>query len=257
MPPIEGMETFAGCLIHARDFTGAEQVTGQRVLVVGNGPSGIDIAVASTTTAKHVSLGVRTGVMLKRHYPFGLPTHAWMMIGEWLPKTLCQWLLRFVGKQDFGDITRYGIPTSKTAITAYQGTELLNAVKSGKVHPVAAPIRFEGEVAILADGTHLPVDTVIMATGYEPVLHNYLKIRMEYNATFFEASEPCQYDVGPNGQRGFPMLDRTQHPNGREVQGYKGLYVVGVWYKGKGAMYNFNVEAEIAAQQIEKYLTSP
>jgi lysine/ornithine N-monooxygenase len=254
MPKIEGMETFGGCLMHAHDFKGAEQVAGQRVLVVGNGPSGIDIAVASTTTATHVSMGVRTGVMLKRRYPFGLPTHAWMMIGEWLPKKWCKALLRFVSKQDFGDLTRYGIPTSTTAITAYQGTELLDAVKAGKVRPVAAPIRFEMDAAILADGTRLPVDTVIMATGYEPVLHDYLKIPMEYNKTFFETTEACTYDVGPNGQRGFPMLDRSTHPNGREVLGYEGLYVVGVWYKGKGAMYNFNVEADIAAEQIAERL---
>lgn len=254
LPIIAGMSDFTGCLMHAHDFRHPRQVAGQRVIVVGNGPSGIDIAIASADTAARVSLAIRTGVTLKRRYPFGLPTHAWMMIGERLPKALCRWLMSRVSRQDYGDVARYGIPTSKSAITAYQGPELLNAVRAGRVHPVAAPVRFEPDAAILADGSRLVVDTVIMATGYAPVLHEYLKLPMQYSDTFFEAGTACQYDTGPNGQRGFPLLDRTQHPNGRQVVGYGGLYLVGVWYKGKGAMHNFNVEACIAADQIAAYL---
>jgi hypothetical protein len=77
---------------------------------------------------------------------------------------------------------------------------------------------------------------------------------MQYSDVFFEPSAPCEWQVGPNGQRGFPILDRATHANGREVLGYKGLYIVGVWYKGKGAMYNFWVEAQIARDQIRAYL---
>src|SRR5688572_25179136 len=51
MPEIRGMQDFEGTLIHAHDLRGAEQVAGQRVLVVGCGPSGVDIAVASAETA--------------------------------------------------------------------------------------------------------------------------------------------------------------------------------------------------------------
>lgn len=55
-------------------------------------------------------------------------------------------------------------------------------------------------------------------------------------------------------EEGWPLRDLTAHPNGREVKGYPGLYLVGVFYKGKGAMYNFNVEAAIAVQQIKARL---
>lgn len=249
-PPLAGIDRFSGHVLHAHDFRDPQQVAGQRVLVVGSGPSGIDIAVASAKTAAHVSLAIRSGVTLKRRYPFGLPTHLWMMIGMLLPPALCRWLLKRVGQQGYGDITRYGIPTSKTAITAYQGPELLNAVRAGTVQPVAAPLRFEPDAVVLTDETRLNVDTVVMATGYAPVLHEYLHMPMAYSDTFFEPGTLCQYEVGPNGQRGFPLLDRSQHPNGRQVLGYPGLYIVGVWYKGKGAMHNFNVEAAIAADQI-------
>lgn len=254
MPRFDGMADFRGTILHAHDFRDPAQVAGQRVLVVGVGPSGVDIAVASAEVAARVSIGIRSGLALKRRYPFGLPTHAWMMLTERLPKPLCQRIMRLVSRQDFGDLTRYGLPMNKAAITAYQGPELLNAIRAGKVHPVAAPRCFTPDAVILTDGSALAVDTVVMATGYEPVLHDYLKIPMQYSDTFFEAGTLCEYEVGPNGQRGWPLLDRTQHPNGRQALGYPGLYLVGVWYKGKGAMYNINVEAAIAAEQIEAYL---
>ena len=43
-------------------------------------------------------------------------------------------------------------------------------------------------------------------------------------------------------------------PTGRQVLGHEGLYLVGVFYKGRGAFYNMMLEAEIAAQQITEYL---
>ena len=139
-------------------------------------------------------------------------------------------------------------------MTGSAGDELLNAVKTGKVTPVSAPINFSGDTAFLADGDQIEVDTVIMATGYQPVLHQYLDIEMQFNEEPWQAQSICDWQIGPNGQRGWPLRDTSEHPNGREILGNAGLYLVGTFYKGKGAMYNFNVEAEIAAQQIKQYL---
>lgn len=252
MPQIEGMQAYSGRLLHAQDFRHPHQVTGEDVLVVGNGPSGIDIAVASSATARSVRLAMRSGVTLRRRYPYGLPHHGWMLVGGLLPKSWCARLLRWAGRADYGDVSRYGLPKPRGAgsITAYQGPELLRAVRDGSVKPVSAPVCFAGREVVLADGTRLAPDTVIMATGYEPVLHEYLDIPMQFSDVYFEPGAPCEWQVGPNGQRGFPMLDRSQHPNGRQVLGHRGLYLVGVWYKGKGAMYNMNEEARIAARQI-------
>src|SRR5664279_4510206 len=42
LPRIPGAETFAGRYLHAQDFKQPEAFAGERVLVVGNGPSGVD-----------------------------------------------------------------------------------------------------------------------------------------------------------------------------------------------------------------------
>ncbi len=259
MPDIEGMDDFSGELYHAHDFRETNQASNRRVLVVGNGPSGIDISVAVGEVATKTYIGIRSGVVMKRRYPLGITQHAWLMFAESLPKSWCRPFMKWIGSFDFGDTSRYGLnppPPGSGGMTGYAGDELLTAVKAEKVTPVAAPIKFEGNQAILADGTQLEVDTVIMATGYVPVLHQYLDIEMQYNTDPWRKQSICDWEIGPNGQRGFPLRDTSTHPNGREIAGNPGLFIVGTFYKGKGAMYNFNIEAKIAAEQIKHYLVA-
>lgn len=257
-PHIAGMERFAGTLIHAHDFCDAQQVAGMRVLVVGNGPSGIDIAVASAATAASVHIAIRSGVQLTRRYPLGLPKHLWLMLADNLPDAWCQRLLSFVNKLGYGDTSRYGlVPPLPGAggITGYMGPELLDVVKAGRVTPInGAPLQFHTQSVDFADGSTHAFDYVVLATGYHPVLHQYLDIEMQYSSDPWQPAAPCDWMIGPNGDRGWPLRDTSEHSNGRQILGYPGLYLVGVFYKGKGATYNMNVEAQIAAGQIKAYL---
>lgn len=256
MPDIAGMASFNGTIMHAHDYTHPDQIRGKRVLVVGNGPSGIDISVDAAQVADKAWIAIRTGVTFKRRYPYGLPKHVWMMLGDYLPRGWCEKLLTFVDRLGFDEQERVGLrrPQAGGSAVAYRGPELVNVVKSGKVMPVVAPVAFDDERVILADDSQLEPDIVIMATGYEPVLHQYLDIEMQFSNEPYVAGSPCDWQIGPNGQRGWPLRDTSDHPNGRQILGHPGLYVVGTFYKGKGAMYNFNVEAQIAAEQIQAYL---
>ena len=44
-------------------------------------------------------------------------------------------------------------------------------------------------------------------------------------------------------------------PTGVRCWGIRGLYLVGVFYKGRGAFYNMEIEAAIAAEQITEQLS--
>ena len=122
-------------------------------------------------------------------------------------------------------------------------------MKAGQVQCVAGLRAFTVDGVILDDGNVHPVDAVIMATGYRPVIHRYLR-------------EP----IPATDSAAFPKRDqsafvpRSDHPtdypsnSGREVQGLSGLYLVGVFYQGKGALYNCNLEAQIAVDQIKERL---
>lgn len=258
MPKIEGIEDFTGTLYHSHDFKDPEQVRNQRVLVIGSGPSGIDIAVTSSEVAAYTAISMRSGVSLKRRYPLGIPMHGWLLLTDFLPQSWCEPVLGFISRfTNYRDLDRYGlVPTSTEGLTPYVGPELLNAVKAGALQPLSGPTKFYLDKVEFADGQCLSFDTVICATGFTPVLQNYLDIELTYNPEPYQAPSKCDWRIGPNGQRGFPMRDTSEHPNGRQILGHPGLYLVGTFYKGKGAMYNMNVEAEIAANQIKQYLAT-
>lgn len=259
MPAIEGMESFTGDMMHSRDFRHPNQVKGKRVMVVGNGPSGTDISIAAAPVAADgfAYLAIRTGVDLRPRYPYGLPRHAWMLLGSYLPDKICQWIQRQTEalKYNMGDFSIWEAPPNSGSAVAYRGPELLNALRAGQVKAMPPPIRFDTKGAELADGSYLELDAVIMATGFLPVLHQYLDIAMRFSREMAYPAAGCDWDIGPNGVRGWPLRDVSQHPNGRQVLGYEGLYLVGVFYKGRGAFYNMTVEAAIAAEQITAQLT--
>jgi len=241
MADIPGLDTFTGTVIHARDFRSPEAFAGKRVLVVGNGPSGVDISIDIGKVSPPALLAIRSGITLSPRYPLGLPKHAWVMIAEKLPKRLGDWLEKKAESVRYRNQEKYDLklPRDKQPSSAvpYRGPELIWAVRDGIVKPVEAPVRFYDNCAELADGTQVQLDVVVLATGYQPVLYQYLDVEFE--------TDP----------QGWPLRDLSEHPNGRGMSGYPGLYLVGVFYKGKGAMYNFNVEAEIAVEQIKKRLS--
>ena len=259
LPEIDGMARFQGEILHSRDFRHPDQVRGKRTMVVGNGPSGTDIAVAAGPEAAEgfVYLAIRTGVDLRPRYPYGVPRHAWMMLGEYLPAPLCVWLQSHTGaiKYNLEDFGVWEAPPQTGTAVGYRGPELLNALREGQVQPVRHPIRFDARGAILADGRYLELDSVIMATGFFPVLHQYLDIDMRFSRETYYPETGCDWDIGPNGVRGWPLRDVSEHPNGRQIVGYPGLYLVGVFYKGRGAFYNMGVEAAIAAEQTKTHLS--
>ncbi len=258
MPAIEGMESFAGDMMHSSDFRHPHQVKGKRVMVVGNGPSGADISVAVGPVAADgfAYLAIRTGVDLRPRYPYGLPRHAWMLLGSYLPDKICQWIQRQTEsiKYNTADLDVWEAPPNTGSAVAYRGPELLNALRAGQVKAMPHPIRFDTKGAELADGSYLELDAVIMATGFLPVLHQYLDIDMQFSREMIYPAAGCDWDIGPNGVRGWPLRDVSRHPNGRQALGYEGLYLVGVFYKGRGAFYNMTVEAAIAAEQITEQL---
>ncbi|NXE75587.1 FMO5 monooxygenase, partial [Cochlearius cochlearius] len=70
-----GLEKFAGWYLHSRDYKSPQSFLGKRVVVVGTGNSGIDIAVELSHIAKQVFLSTRRGTWLLHRvadggYPF-------------------------------------------------------------------------------------------------------------------------------------------------------------------------------------------
>jgi cation diffusion facilitator CzcD-associated flavoprotein CzcO len=243
MPHIDGIDSFMGEIIHASNYLGHAPFIGKRVMVVGNGPSGVDIAseLGRKRGCEAVYLSQRTGVILRPRYPYGLPKHAWTMISEKLPKQFGSRLMKHIESLRFKNLDKIGIRTPQTdgdssAAGGTRGRELITAVKRGWVTCVPAPIRFEADSVVLADNRRVAVDVVIMGTGYNAVLHDYLKLDAPRDKADWLLREGQDPNSIPTGKR--------------QVAGRTGLYEVGTFYQGKGTMYNINVEAKQAVDEI-------
>lgn len=242
IPPLPGMETFTGTILHARDFHQPEAYRGQRVVVVGSGPSGGDIAAAlAGIAASPVIFAVRSDIVLGRRYPLGLPHTFWQIAARRLPQRWRKPFQNATVYMSFPGVEKLPIRFAPNredrqgTSAPVRGRELYDALKTGTVIGTAGVQGFDGGDVVLLDGTRYSADVVIMCTGYRPAL-DYLDISFETD------------------KDGLPI--RTVDPEfgieGMQIAGYTGLYLVGRFYQGLGAFANFRSESRIAAEQIKR-----
>ena len=168
-PDIEGLSAFAGPVVHSAEYRGATPFAGRRVLVVGAGNSGSEIAVGLAAAGASVAISVRTGVLFVPR-----PRSAWRsalsaFVLRELPDRLASRLIDMV-RPDFSDI---GLPPPEgLSARAYPvvGYELPEAVRAGHVDVVGAIDHFEAESVVFGDGTRRELDAVVLATGFRPAL---------------------------------------------------------------------------------------
>jgi cation diffusion facilitator CzcD-associated flavoprotein CzcO len=178
LPDWPGRDAFPGEVIHSADYRNPAPYAGKRVLVVGPGCSGMEIAhdVATNGAAK-VWLAVRTPPnIIKRQGPAGLPGDVIATPLYHAPIKFADAFARFGRKMDFGDLSEYGLPVPEEGIfsrnarlgvaPAIVDTEVIDAIKAGEVEVVRGMESFDDGTAVLADGARIDPDVVIAATGY-------------------------------------------------------------------------------------------
>ncbi len=73
VPQFPGRETYTGEILHASQYRRPSQLAGKRVLVVGAGESGADIAAESAANAAETVLSLRRGVAVQAAVQLGKP----------------------------------------------------------------------------------------------------------------------------------------------------------------------------------------
>ncbi|MGW7028266.1 flavin-containing monooxygenase [Streptomyces xanthophaeus] len=179
LPDWPGREAYTGRLLHAADYRAPGPYAGQDVLVVGVGNTGAEIAVDLVEGgAARVRLAVRTAPHIVRRSTAGWPAQRTGILVRRLPVRLVDRLGALVAKASVPDLSAYGLPRPQSGLYSrvrqgaipVQDVGLIDAVRSGKVEPVAAVASFEGAEVVLADGSRITPDAVIAATGYRRAL---------------------------------------------------------------------------------------
>ncbi|MCA9907929.1 MAG: NAD(P)/FAD-dependent oxidoreductase, partial [Anaerolineae bacterium] len=245
IPTIPGMDTFAGDLLHTHDFISAAPFADKRILVVGSGPSGADIAVALTEVSPgNILFSIRSDMVIARRNPYGLNDTIWKILLRPFAPSVRKWLSDRINFQSYPGVTNLGLPLApnrddrKGSSVPVRGIEFVRAVRDGSIIPVRGLAEVQGHCALLDDGSTHEVDAIILATGYRPAL--------DYLAADFETDA-----------QGWPLLEIEQHTPSTALRGHPGLFLVGRCYRGLGALYNIRQEAYLAAQEIGQYLKAP
>lgn len=167
MPRFEG--TFSGELIHSAAYRSPRQFAGKRVLIVGAGNSGCDIAIDAVHHAASCDISVRRGYHFVPKYIFGKPADTIggaIKLPMWLKRRIDGTILKWFT----GDPQRYGFPKPDHAL--YESHPIVNSLVlfyAGhgdiKVRPDIA--RFDGSTVHFKDGNFADYDLVLAATGYK------------------------------------------------------------------------------------------
>jgi cation diffusion facilitator CzcD-associated flavoprotein CzcO len=168
-PPVPGFDAFRGDGLHSSEYRNPDRFQGQRVLVLGVGNSGAEIAAELGRAGVETTLSVRGGVTFvpNPHSAQAMRASDWLF--RHLPRDLGNALLARI-RPDFSSL---GLPRQACdPLNAYPvvGFGLVAAVRDRRVRVVGPLSTLTPTGARFADGREIALDTVIRATGFRPVL---------------------------------------------------------------------------------------
>ncbi|XP_073906685.1 flavin-containing monooxygenase 5 isoform X1 [Castor canadensis] len=170
-----GIEKFKGQYFHSRDYKNPVGFTGKRVIVIGIGNSGGDLAVEISHTAKQVFLSTRRGAWIlnrvgNRGYPIDVlvSSRLYYFLSKICGQSLANTFMERRLNQRF-DHEMFGLKPKHRALSQHPtvNDELPNRIISGLVKVKGNVKEFTETAAIFEDGSREEdIDAVIFATGY-------------------------------------------------------------------------------------------
>jgi indole-3-pyruvate monooxygenase len=229
-----GENAFSGEVLHSSSYDSGERFTGKRVLVVGIGNSGGEIAIDLVEHgAAAVDIAVRSPVNVVPRDILGMPIQRSTILLSGLPLWLRDGIGRLVSRLVFGDLRRIGLRTPAegpvTQIIKRGKIPLIDVgtialVRAGKIAVLPDVERFESGAIHFSDGAVRPYHAVVLATGYRPSVAPLL-------------ADPTAVD-----DRGYPRaLAAAELP---------GLSFVGFRSPATGLLRQIAIDARMVAAQI-------
>lgn len=222
---------FDGEILHSQEYKVPEPFRDRRVLVVGAGNSGCDIAVELSGIAARVVHSTRRGYWYVPKFVFGLPADEF---GDRLrrlgvPARLFQIMARQSAAMVLGPPQRFGLPKPDHALFETHpivNSQLYYAIGHGRVTPKPDVARLDGSTVHFTDGSTEEIDVIVCATG-------------------FHLSFPFLDDADLNLKDGLPVLYKNIfHPH------IETLFFVGLIQPNSGLWYLAELQAELVARAL-------
>ncbi len=238
-PSWPGIETFRGPIVHSSDYRNPDAFTGKRVLVVGFGNSGGEIALDLAEARVDVAIAVRSPVQIIPRDLLGLPILTWVILYRHLPARLVDIINAPVLRLAVGNFQKLGL--RRAAKGPRQMVEedghvplidigTLAKIRDGSIKVRGGINRLTVDGVVFADGTQEPFDAIILATGFRPNLRRLLP--------------------------GVDVLDAQGMPRVTGKPSAPGLYFCGQITVPTGQLREIAIEAELIADHVKSCVST-
>lgn len=236
IPTWPGEESFQGAIIHSAEYRNGEPYRGKRVLVVGIGNTGGEIAIdLCEYGAAPVHISVRGPInVIPRDY-LGTPAQVSGIMLSKLPRAVRYPLSKAIARVATGDLSRYGIrwpefgpieSVERFGRVALIDIGTIDLIKRGEITVVPGIKRFTERGVAFMDGATHEYDAVILATGYKPRIEDFLQ-------DAHDVTDEAGYPVPPAGESKWP-----------------GLYFLGFVNPPTGLLRQIAIDAQRIAAEI-------
>ncbi len=184
IPTWEGQEKFQGIITHSRSYKNAQPFVGSKVLVVGIGNTGAEIALDLSEHGIDTYVSVRSPVSMVPRDVFGRPVQVTAKKLAKIPFGIGDWLGTQIRKMVIGDLSKYGLPMSKvhpavqlreTGKTPIVDIGTAAQIKAGKIKILPDIVRLTPGGASFKNGVELDFDHIILATGYKAQINDFME----------------------------------------------------------------------------------
>jgi dimethylaniline monooxygenase (N-oxide forming) len=162
------IKPFTGEYLHSHSYRVPEPFAGKRVLVMGPGNSGVDIAADLCTVTERTVLCARSPVLIMPRMMFGVPNSRTLVK---LEKPFIPWAVRIrmrtlLTRIFHGSMEQWGFRTPKTRTHPISHPTLISHIAWKRIGVKPGISSIEGQEVRFVDGTAETFDAIIAATGY-------------------------------------------------------------------------------------------
>ena len=239
-PSWPGMELYRGSVIHSSEYRNPQNYAGKRVLVVGFGNSGGEIALDFAQGRIDVALAVRGPVQVLPRDLLGLPILVWAILYQPLPARLVDAINAPVLRLALGSMKKLGLRPAKKGplrIVREDGrvplidVGTLAGIRDGSIKLRGSLDHFTADGVVFDDGASETFGAVVLATGFRADLR------------------PLMGDVkGVLDENGRPLATGRTTAAG-------GLYFCGQITSATGQLREIGIEARRIANLARDYLS--
>lgn len=236
VPEVEGMESFPGKAMHSTEYKNGKEFAKKKVLVVGSGNSGMEIALDLADHGAITSIVVRSPVNFVTREMLNWA----IVLVKYLSFNWAERLTMIASRLWFGDMSKYGIPKPKegpfTMKMKYGKYPLVDVgtcakIRSGEIQVLPAVKCVRGNEVVFENGHADSFDAIVFATGFKRPTKQWLKVK----------EEDCI--LNNDG------IVKPSYPD--KWKGKNGLYCVGLSRRG---FFGASLDAQSVANDIKGLL---